>query len=584
MEFMRMVMRIQKHLTHFSILAIGMLASILILATACKQKLKDKSISSEQVAPLLEGMGNHHFKVSARDTLVAKYFNQGIMLTYGFNHAEAERTFRQVTLLDPQNPMAWWGVALVQGPNINLAMQPEAVSKAWEALLKAQELKQYGSQREQDYIDALANRYSENPPEDRTPLDEAYAEAMGRLADKYPDDLDARALYAEAMMDLHPWDFWTKDGQPRPWTPKILETLEYVIQRNPDHPMANHLYIHATEASPTPEKALASARRLGDAVPGAGHLVHMPAHTYIRVGMYHEGSLANERAVKADNEYVTQCRAQGIYPLGYVPHNHHFLWATATMEGRQKLSREAAQHTSDLVDQQMMRQPGLGTLQHYWIIPLYGYVRFGNWDEILNYSKPDSDLIYPLGVWHYARGMAFLGKNDPAKAQQELNALKQIVNNDALQEITIWDINTTRELMQIASNVLEGEIAAQNRQYDTAIALLSQAASIEDQLQYNEPPDWFFPVRHNLGAILLEANRPAEAETIYTEDLKEFPKNGWSLYGLMKSLLAQGRVAQAQLVKAQFEKAWKYSDIELTSSRILSPAGNQPKLPTKKAS
>jgi hypothetical protein len=465
--------------------------------------------------------------------------------------------------------MAWWGIALVQGPNINLPMQPEAIPKAWEALLKAQELKDNGTQREQDYIDALANRYSQNPPEDRTYLDEAYATAMGRLAEKYPDDLDAWVLYAEAMMNLHPWDYWTKEGQPRPWTPKILETLEYVIKRNPDHPMANHLYIHAIEASKNPEKALPSAERLGKAVPGAGHLVHMPAHIYIRVGMYHEGTLANERAVKSDNEYVTQCHAQGIYPLGYIPHNHHFLWATATLEGREQLSLDAAQSTSDLVDEQVMRQPGMGLLQHYWVIPLYGYVRFGKWDAILNYPKPDDELLYPRGVWHYARGMAFLAKGEFDRATSELKQVELIAADDTLQEVVI--LNNAQNLMQIADKVLEGEIAAANKDYDTAVRLLGEAIDLQDGLQYNEPPDWFFPVRHNLGAVLLEANRPVEAEKVFKEDLEEFPKNGWSLYGLMKSLLAQGRESQALLVKAQFEEAWKYSDIQLTSPRILVP-------------
>ena len=553
-----------------------MLIATLCWAVACSER-SEKSESEErsnlfsgQMAPLLDGMGDHAFDVSLEDTLARRYFNQAVMLTYGFNHKEAERSFRQVAEIEPDHPMAWWGVALVQGPNLNLVMLPEAVPVAWQALQKAQELKSNGTQREQDYIDALANRYAENPPDDRTALDEAYATAMAELAAKYPDDLDAQVLYAEALMDLHPWDFWTKAGEAQPWTPKILEVLENVIAQNPDHPMANHLYIHATEASKTPEVALESARRLGNAVPGAGHLVHMPAHTYIRVGMYHEATLANQRAVESDDEYVSQCHQQGIYPLGYIPHNHHFLWATATLEGRRELSLEAANNTFSKVDTAVMRAPGMGLLQHYWTIPLYGFVRFGQWDEILNYQEPAEDLLYPRGVWHYARGMAFIGTNQPDRATTELQELKKIAANDSLKEVII--MNHAYDLMQIADLVLEGEIAAANKDYKQSVNLLREAIAFEDQLRYNEPPDWFFPVRHNLGAVLLSANRNEEAEQVYRDDLLEFPSNGWALFGLQQSLLAQGREAEASEVQTQFEEAWKYADIELTSSRILKPA------------
>jgi len=555
---------------------IGCLLAVAVILTSCVKKSEPREVATgneklfaKQMAPLLDGMGDQHFRVSLEDTLATRYFDQAIILTYGFNHKEAERSFRQVARLEPENPMAWWGVALVQGPNLNLAMQPETVPVAWEALQKAQELKANGTQREQDYIDALAVRYAENPPEDRTSLDQAYADAMEKLAKKYPNDLDAQVLYSEAMMDLHPWDFWTKEGEAKPWTPKILATLESVIERNPDHPMANHLYIHATEASPNPEKALQSAGRLANAVPGAGHLVHMPAHIYIRVGKYHEGTMANERAVDADNEYLAQAERQGIYPLGYVPHNHHFLWATATMEGREKRSIEAAKSTSDLVDKKMMRQPGFGTLQHYWVIPLYGYVRFGKWDEILAYPKPDDDLIYPMGVWHYARGMAYLGTDQREKAKTELDALKVIAADNTLKNITIWEVNTTQELMQIASHVLEGEVAADDGDFDRSIEMLHEALATEDRLTYNEPPDWFFPVRHNLGAVLLAADRPADAETVYQQDLKKFPDNGWALFGLQQSLRVQKRMDEAADVKARFDKAWQHADIELKSSRIL---------------
>lgn len=545
----------------------GMIIGSLFLIVGCTDKTDDRNLFANQTAPLFEGMGDHHFDVSLNDTLAARYFDQAIVLTYGFNHKEAERSFRQVVELQPDHPMAWWGIALVQGPNLNLPMLPDAVPVAWKAMQRAQELKSNGTQREQDYITALAKRYAKQQSKNRTPLDIAYAEAMGKLSEKYPEDMDAQALYAEALMDLHPWDFWTKEGEAQPWTPKIMATLERIIDKDPNHPMANHLYIHASEASPNPEKALKSAKRLGNAVPGAGHLVHMPAHTYIRIGMYHEGSEANELAIKSDNEYVTQCHQQGMYPLGYMPHNHHFLWATATLEGRKKRSLEAAQSTFEHVDTTMMRKPGMGLLQHFWTIPMYGNVRFGEWDEILVTPKPDKELLYPLGVWHYARGMAFLANDQVDSARQHLDKLKIVAANDILKEVII--MNHAYDLLQIATRVLEGEISAKNDEYDQAIALLEEAIRIEDELLYNEPPDWFFPVRHNLGTVLIDAKKPKEAEQVFRNDLKDFPQNGWALFGLHQSLLAQGRESEAQEIKNQFDKAWKYADIELTSARIL---------------
>lgn len=545
------------------------LVFLILLIVGCSPK-QDSSghLFEGQIAPLLQGMGNHHFPISTDDTLAQRYFDQGLVLSYGFNHKEANRSFHQAAKLDSGNPMAWWGAALVLGPNINAGMPEDHIPKAWEALQKALELKENASQKEQDYIEALSHRYGKNPPDDRTPLDSAYAAAMGRLAEKYPRDLDAQTLYAEALMDLHPWNYWKKDGSPQSWTPEILHILESVIEQDPDHPGANHLYIHAVEAE-KPENALPSADRLQTLVPGAGHLVHMPSHIYIRTGDYHRGTLANERAVKADNKYVSQCRQQGIYPLAYVPHNYHFLWATATMEGRSERSIKAADQTSDLVDTKMMRQPGLGTLQHYWVIPLYGYVRFAKWDNILNVSEPAGDLIYPRGVWHYARGMAFIGKGKIKRAEEELSNLKTIASDDTLKEITIWEINTTQELMQIASRVLEGEINAAQQNFNTAVSLLEEAVEIEDQLEYNEPPDWFFPVRQNLGAVLLKANRPGKAERVFRKDLAKFPENGWSLFGLYQSLKAQGKDDNASKVKKRFESAWKYADVDLSASRIL---------------
>jgi tetratricopeptide (TPR) repeat protein len=524
----------------------------------------------EQIAPLLEGLGKyqHPITIPSGDPLVQRFFDQGLMLSHSFNHREAERSFREAARRDPDCAMCYWGVALVNGPNINSRMDDDQVPVAWEALRKALSLADRVSEEEQAYINALAARYGPEPVEDRAPLDLAYAEAMKEVATRYPDDPDAVTLYAEALMDLHPWDYWLKNGEPRPWTQEIVTTLESVRRVAPDHPLGNHLYIHAVEASQTPERGLEAARRLGNVAPGAGHLVRMPSHIYIRVGEYHEGTLANQRAVESDNRYVTQCHAQGIYPLAYIPRNHHFLWATATLEGRSQLAIEAARSTAEMIDPEMMRVPGMGTLQHFHSVPLHAFIRFGKWEEILDHPEPDQDLLYPRGVWHYARGLAFARTGRLDLAEDELAQLQTTAADSALQTVTIRDINRTDTLMKIASLVLEGEIAAKAWDFNMAVTYLEQAIELEDGLAYNEPPDWFFPVRQNLGAVLIEAGRFADAERVYQEDLEVFPRNGWSLYGMAQALRGQQKNQAARRVEEKFEKAWQWSDVSLPGSRF----------------
>ncbi len=369
-------------------------------------------------------------------------------------------------------------------------------------------------------------------------------------------------------MNLHPWDYWQKIGTPQPWTAEIVNTLEEVLEIDPYHPGANHLYIHAVEASKTPERALTAAKRLGDLVPGAGHLVHMPSHIYIRTGNYHQGSLANQRAVEADAEYITQCRSQGMYPLAYHPHNYHFLWATATLEGNSELAIHAAHKVALKTDQKVMREPGYGTLQHFYTIPLYALARFGKWNVILQEPAPAEDLLYPNGIWHFVRGLAFVRTDRVSKAERELKQLKKITANPSLEKVTIWDINTTSHLLKIAVEIISAEIAEKKGTYDAAITHLKEAVTLEDQLNYDEPPAWYAPVRQTLGAVLLAAGNLKEAEKIYREDLEKFPNNGWSLYGLHQSLEAQGKSEDAQRVKKNFETAWKWADIKLTSSRF----------------
>lgn len=529
---------------------------------------KPARTTSRFQAPLLEGMGDHRYAISSKNPDAQRFFNQGLILAYGFNHAEAERSFRAAARLDPECAICWWGVAWVLGPNINASMPAENVPKAWTALQNARRLAPKASAKERDLIEALAHRYVEDPPAQRAHLDQAFARAMRAVSEKYPNDLDIEIIFAEALMDLHPWDYWTRDGKPQPWTPEILETLEAVLAKDENHPHANHLYIHAIEASPTPEKGVPMADRLRTLVPGAGHLVHMPAHIYIRVGRYADASQSNLQAIRVDQAYIAQCRAQGIYPLAYHPHNYHFLFASLTLEGRSREAIEAAQHMKDMVSEDQMREPGWGTLQHYWVTPLYAWVRFGKWDQILSSPQPAAELLYPRGVWHYARAMAFRARGRLDQADAELDALKKIAADPALEQITLWDINPSSTLMAIAVAVVKGEIAAARKQYERAIAALEQAVKLEDGLTYNEPPAWQLPTRLNLGAVQLEAGRPDRAEKTYREELERFPDNGWSLVGLAAALEAQGKKKPAAEIRARLAEAWRNADLQLASSRF----------------
>ena len=537
---------------------------------ALGQPMQGENLFEGQHAPLFEGMGIHNFEISSEDELANIYFNQAIALTYGFNHLEAGRSYEQVALLDSKSAMAYWGQALVLGPNINAAMESGVVMQAYDAIQKATSLAIYASPKERDLIGALAQRYSDDETlSDRQELDAAYADAMRKLVKKYPDDPNIRTLLAEALMVIHAWDYWHGDGRPKEWTPEIVEILETGLKDYPKHTGLIHYYIHAVEASKTPGRALEYAKIMEDLVPGSGHLVHMPSHIYIRTGYYQEGVEANERAILVDNNYITQCRQQGIYPLAYVPHNRHFLWAMATLQGNSAKAIMAAKHMANHIDDENMRIPGLGTLQHYWVTPLYAYVRFGKWGEIMNTPKPDEDLVYPLGVWHYARGVAFTAQGKLKEARKELKALNTIRKDKRLEGVTVWEINPATDVLSIASLTLEGEIEGKARNYDKAITILKEAVAMEDRLNYNEPSDWHYPIRHTLGAVLLDAGKYAEAEKVYQEDLETFPENGWSLYGLYKSYMNQSKIKQAEAVKHRFDEAWKWADIDLEESRVL---------------
>lgn len=514
-------------------------------------------------APLFDNLGTYHHPISTDSNLAQRYFDQGLVLTYGFNHAEALRSFHEAAKSDPQCAICYWGIAYVLGPHINAGMEADVVSPAWDAIHKAIALRDHASEQEQAYIEALAQRYTQAPVEDRSALNLAYASAMREVAQHYPDDLDAATLLAEALMDTTPWDYWEANGEPKPVGQEIITTLNSVLQRDPNHPGALHYYIHAVEKK-HPELAIAVADRLRDLNIATGHLVHMPTHIYIRVGRYHDAVTANEHAVAIDQQYAQNSSNEGMYTLAYMPHNHHFLWYAAMMAGQQEVALQAAQSTATMVNPKLLRKAGYGTLQHYTSIPLYTFVKFGLWEQILAEPTPAANLLYPTGVWRYARGMALVAKGQMQKAAQELEQLRAIATSPGLNGVTIWDINTTAALLRIGSEVLAGELAAKQGKTEQAIHFLKQAIVLEDNLSYDEPAPWYSPVRQSLAAVLLEAGFPVEAEQVYREDLEIYPENGWSLHGLAQSLGVQGKLREAQLVQERFENAWTDADITLT--------------------
>ena len=522
----------------------------------------EKPSATGELAPRLQNLGTHTFVVTTRSKKAQAFVNQGVNLAYGFNHVEAGRAFREAARLDPNCAMAYWGQALVLGPNINLPMAPEDEPKAHELAQRAVAMKAKATPRERAYIDAVATRYS-GKPEDRSARDRAYADTMRDLSRRYPADLDAATLFAEALMDLRPWAYWAPDGTPYPGTTEALAVLERVLAKKPAHPGANHYYIHLVEATKNPEKAEAAADRLRTLMPGAGHMVHMPGHVYMRVGRYADASAVNEEAIVADEDYIAQCRAQGIYPIGYYPHNIHFLWASATMEGRSETAIAAARKVAARVTDENMDQ--LPLLAGFKIVPYYALSRFGRWDEILKEPAPPERFVYVKGTWHYARGLAFVGKGQLDEAEKELAEVRRIAGGKAL-EFTLFSPNTAASIYAIAPETLAAAIAIAKKDFDRAIPHLELAVRLDDGLVYTEPAEWHYPPRGLLAAALLKAGRPREAETVYWDDLKRNAENGWSLFGLSQALAAQGRKDEAAAVEARFRKAWAKADVTLQAS------------------
>jgi tetratricopeptide (TPR) repeat protein len=514
--------------------------------------------------PLYADLGTLHHAITTDHPKAQQYFDQGLRLVFAFNHEEAVNSFRQAIAFDEKAAMAWWGVALALGPNINAPMGPAEERRANDAVQRAKELSGGTTPKERAYIEALAARYSAHPETGRQERDRAYAAAMQQLWQRFPDDVDAGTLYAEALMVLQPWDFWRPDGQPKGQAMQIVTTLERVLASSPDHPGACHYYIHAVEASLQPERALPCAERLPSLVPGAGHLVHMPGHIYLRLGRYREAAERNVHAAAVDHEYLAHRPLQGIYPVGYYPHNVHFLWLALSMEGRSREAIEAAQRLMALVPWDKARHEPAA--EEFTPTLLFALTRFGRWQETLDVPEPPVELLYTTAIWHYARGLshAALGRVDEAAAEHQ--RLARLVHD--MPEDRMIGLSSIASLGRIAEDVLAAELAARRGGTDEAVRLLRQAVSREDELRYYEPPLWHYPVRHALGALLLSADRPREAELVYREDLARHPENGWALFGLAASLKAQGQRQAAAAVEERFNRAWARADVRLTASRF----------------
>jgi tetratricopeptide (TPR) repeat protein len=518
-------------------------------------------------APVFTGLGDHHHAISTKVDGTQKFFDQGVRLLFGFNHAEAIRSFREAARLDPDCAMCWWGVAFALGPNINLPMQSDAGAPAWAALERAKSLGPHASPEERAWIDALGARYSDDPKADRAKLDEAFAQAMGKLWHDYPDDLDAGVFFAEAMMDTQPWDYWEPDGiTPKGHATEIVSTLEGILRHEPSHPGALHLYIHAVEATTTPERAEHAADLLEPLMPDAGHIVHMPSHIYYRVGRYEDAVKVNEAAAREDETYIATCKAQGFYPLAYYSHNLHFLWTSSEMMGRKQAAHDAAHRVFVAASAGAPMAAKLPPVQLYYFVPTVTDLRFGEWDKVLAEPKPSSDLKIDVAMSLYARGFAFANKHKFAEAKKDRDQLQAMIDSHAFDAIDPMVPASHMARMGVA--LIDGEIARLKGDLATAVASFQKAFLLEQVIPYTEPPYWHQPVAHILGAALLQAKRPAEAEVVYRQSLKSYRVDGWALFGLAQALDAQGKKAEAEQVRAQFNDAWRMADIKLTSSRF----------------
>jgi len=522
--------------------------------------------SSADGRPVLyDSLGSYSYRITTASPDAQRWFDQGLRLVYAFNHHEAQRAFREAARLDPTCAMCFWGIALTEGGNYNHPTDADREKKALAAVQQAGALGSGARPAERALIQALAKRHSADPQVKREMLDRAYADAMRDVARQLPDDLEAATFFADALMNLRPWNLWAPDGTPQPGTEEIVETLERVIARNPNHPGALHLYIHAVEASTQPGRAEAAADRLLPLMPGAGHLVHMPSHIYWRVGRYADAVTVNTAAARADRAYFTTAQPSPIYRGLYYPHNIDFIWHSASMQGRSAETIRAAREFAENAPAEMIKQmPDMETAP---AAPIVALARFGRWDEVLAYPAPRRDWPYTSGVWRYARGLAFNAKGQVADATRELREVENVLTS-VPPERTVAFFFRAKNMLQLAANLLAGEIAAKAGDVATAERLLRAAVAEQDTHWFTEPPPWYFPVRQSLGAVLFQAGRASDAEQVYREDLRRNPGNGWSLFGLAQSLRAQGKTAEAAQVDEDFRKAWAQADVRLTASRF----------------
>jgi tetratricopeptide (TPR) repeat protein len=509
---------------------------------------------------LRDDLNVYHRSVTTTSPEAQRWFDQGLVLYFGFNHDAAIASFKRAAEFDPSCAMAFWGQALAAGPHINnLEMNDDAAKAAWDATREAVALADKASKVEQELIRAVAARYESPRPEDRSDLDRAYANEMRKVWAANPNDTDIGALFAESVMDLRPWDLWSAEGEPRPETPEVLETLETVLALDPEHPFACHLYIHTMEASPTPEKALAAADALRSRVPGAGHLVHMPGHIDIRLGRYKDAMTANQRAIEADRVWAWQ---GGFYTM-YRAHNYHFLAYAAMFDGQKEAAMAAAREMAEQIPLEIVRAyPDI--LDGFIAVPTHVMVRFGMWNEILNEPAPPEDLLVTKAFWHYGRTVAFASLNRVAEAAKEFAALEKAY--EAVPETRFIGNNPARTVLEVGLPTAEGELEYRRGNYDRAFDLLREAVRRDVALKYDEPWGWMMPVSHALGALLVEQGRLEEAEAVYRADLILHPGNGWALHGLAECLRRTGRSGEAAEVDKRFDSAWARADIKISGS------------------
>ncbi len=520
--------------------------------------------TTKQISPLFKNLGNLHFPITTENERVQAFFDQGVKLSYAFNHAEGHRSFLETARLAPNTAMAYWGQAFALGPNINDPLpDDERKNKINEAMAKARKLAPKATAKEQALIKALSARYSEDLTKDVAELNMAYMLAMEKVVKKHPEDANIQILYAASVMNTVPWNYWDKDGNPSPNIKEAKAALEKSIALEPENPGGHHYYIHMVEL-PFPDLGVASADQLASIMPGAGHIVHMPSHIYIRVGRYLDAVKSNQAAILADEDYISQCFSQGLYPLAYYPHNIHFLWSSASLLGSSEIAIDAAKKTAEKVPVGELLE--LPFLQDFASIPMQAYTRFGKWNEILTIPAPRPEYKHLNLIRHYARGMAFIRKGNSIEAQEELDAIATLKKDPELETLVATMNNPSIHSANIAFEVISGELAALKGNTSKAIEHLEKAVVYEDNLTYTEPAAWHIPTRQNLGAILMRDNQFEKAEKIYKEDLEILRQNGWSLMGLYHSLTKQNKLQEAEKIKLEFDKAWEHADITIDTS------------------